>query len=94
MKALIEKEFYASEYLPPTHKEIVITKLLYVVFHENLYNEKIKPKFAKRYCELATDIVQAVQSYKNDVINCKFPTNEHSFSMDKLEFERLKKEIG
>lgn len=56
--------------------------------------EKIKPKFAKRYLELSGEIVKAVTSYKNDVISGKFPASEHSFSMDKLELERLKKEIA
>lgn len=56
--------------------------------------EKIKPKFAKRYLELASDIVKAVESYKNDVVSGKFPSQENSFSMDKSEFERLKKEIA
>jgi 3-methyl-2-oxobutanoate hydroxymethyltransferase len=56
--------------------------------------EKIKPKFAKRYLELSTDIVHAIESYKNDVISGKFPGAEHSFSIDKTELERLKKEIG
>ncbi|TLX85362.1 MAG: 3-methyl-2-oxobutanoate hydroxymethyltransferase [Thaumarchaeota archaeon] len=55
--------------------------------------EKIKPKFAKRYLELSSDIVKAIESYKNDVISGKFPGNEHSFTMDKSELERLKKEI-
>ena len=55
--------------------------------------EKIKPKFAKRYLELSSDIVKAVESYKNDVVSGKFPGIEHSFSMDKTELERLKKEI-
>jgi len=65
-----------------------------LVFHDvvGLY-EKIKPKFAKRYLELSSEIVKAVESYKNDVVSGKFPTNEHSFSMDKSELERLKKEI-
>jgi 3-methyl-2-oxobutanoate hydroxymethyltransferase len=65
-----------------------------LVFHDvvGLY-EKIKPKFAKRYLELSCEIVKAVESYKNDVVSGKFPTNEHSFSMDKSELERLKKEI-
>jgi len=65
-----------------------------LVFHDvlGLY-EKIKPKFAKRYLELSGEIVKAVESYKNDVISGKFPTNEHSFSMDKSELERLKKEV-
>ena len=56
--------------------------------------EKIKPKFAKRYRELAGEIVKAVESYKNDVTSGKFPSQEHSFSMDKTELERLKKEIA
>jgi 3-methyl-2-oxobutanoate hydroxymethyltransferase len=56
--------------------------------------EKIKPKFAKRYLDLASDIVKAVESYKSDVTYGRFPSQEHSFSMDKSEFERLKKEIA
>ena len=55
--------------------------------------EKIKPKFAKRYLELSSDIVEAIESYKNDVVSGKFPSTEHSFSMDKSELERLKKEF-
>ena len=56
--------------------------------------EKIKPKFVRRYRELGVEIVKAVESYKSDVISGKFPSQEHSFSMDKTEFERLKKEIA
>ncbi len=56
--------------------------------------EKIKPKFAKRYLDLAGDIVKAVTSYKNDVVSGKFPSQENSFSMDKAELERLRKEIA
>ncbi len=56
--------------------------------------EKIKPKFAKRYLELSSEIVKAVESYKGDVVSGKFPGPEHSFSMDKLELEKLEKEIG
>lgn len=55
--------------------------------------EKIKPKFAKRYLELSSDIVKAVESYKNDVVTGRFPAKEHSFSMDKSEFDRLSKEL-
>lgn len=56
--------------------------------------EKLKPKFAKRYLELAGDIVKAVASYKGDVVSGKFPSQEHSFSIDKAELERLRKEIA
>ncbi|HEV2192658.1 MAG TPA: 3-methyl-2-oxobutanoate hydroxymethyltransferase [Nitrosopumilaceae archaeon] len=66
-----------------------------LVIHDvlGLY-EKIKPKFAKRYLELSGEIVKAVTSYKNDVMSGKFPSSEHSFSMDKSELARLKKEIA
>jgi len=56
--------------------------------------EKIKPKFAKRYLELAGEIVKAITSYRNDVVSGKFPSQEHSFSIEKSELERLKKEIA
>src|SRR5579872_4683202 len=56
--------------------------------------EKIKPKFAKRYLELSSDVIRAIQSYKNDVTSGKFPGAEHSFLMEKSELERLKREIG
>jgi len=66
-----------------------------LVYHDvvGLY-DKLKPKFVKRYLELSQQIVKAVESYKNDVISGKFPAKEHSFSMDKSELERLKKEIA
>ncbi|MGI0061294.1 MAG: 3-methyl-2-oxobutanoate hydroxymethyltransferase [Nitrosotalea sp.] len=56
--------------------------------------EKIKPKFAKRYLELSSEIVKAIELYKNDVTSGKFPGIEHSFSMDTSELEKLEKEIG
>jgi len=66
-----------------------------LVYHDvvGLY-DKIKPKFVKRYLELSQQIVKAVEAYKNDVVSGKFPAKEHSFSMDKSELERLKKEIA
>jgi len=65
-----------------------------LVFHDvlGLY-EKIKLKFAKRFLELFGEIVMAVMSYRVEVVSGKFPASLHSFSMDKSEFERLKKEI-
>ena len=66
-----------------------------LVYHDvvGLY-DKLKPKFVKRYLELSQQIVKAVEAYKNDVVSGKFPSKEHSFSMDKSELERLKKEIA
>jgi len=66
-----------------------------LVYHDvvGLY-DKLKPKFVKRYLELSQQIVKAIEAYKNDVVSGKFPAKEHSFSMDKAELERLKKEIA
>jgi len=56
--------------------------------------EKIKPKFAKRYLNLSEDIRNAINSYVKDVKEEKFPQEEHTFSMEKEELEKLEKEIG
>ena len=56
--------------------------------------EKIKPKFAKRYLNLSEDIRNAINSYVKDVKAEKFPEEEHTFSMEKEELEKLEKEIG
>ena len=56
--------------------------------------EKIKPKFAKRYLNLSEEIRNAINSYIKDVKEEKFPGQEHTFSMEKEELEKLEKEIG
>ena len=56
--------------------------------------EKIKPKFAKRYLNLSEEIRNAINSYVKDVKEEKFPGQEHTFSMEKEELEKLEKEIG
>ncbi len=38
-----------------------------------------KPKFVKRYAELAEEIKGAVSKFKQDVLNERFPDKEHSF---------------
>ena len=55
--------------------------------------EKLKPKFVKQYLSLSDDIVKAVSNYKIDVETGKFPAEENWFSMEKGEYEKLKKEI-
>ncbi len=56
--------------------------------------EKIKPKFAKRYLNLSEEIRNAINSNVKDVKEEKFPGQEHTFSMEKEELEKLEKEIG
>ncbi len=58
-----------------------------------MYN-KIKPKFAKRYMNLAEDIEKSLADYKKDVESSVFPAKEHWFSMKEEELEKLREEIG
>ena len=64
-----------------------------LVIHDMLgMFEKIKPKFAKRYLNLSEEIRNAVSSYVKDVKEEQFPEEEHTFSMEKDELEKLEKE--
>lgn len=65
-----------------------------VVIHDilGLY-EKFKPRFVKRYAELANEIKSAIKSYIDDVVNSKFPGEEHTFHMDKEEYRKLLEEL-
>lgn len=56
--------------------------------------DKIKPKFAKRYMNLAKDIEKSLGDYKKDVESGMFPAKEHWFSMNEEELEKLREEIG
>jgi 3-methyl-2-oxobutanoate hydroxymethyltransferase len=51
--------------------------------------ERFKPKFVKRYVNLSQLIRKAVEQYKNEVIEGRFPTQEHSFSIKQEELEKL-----
>jgi len=65
-----------------------------LVIHDMLgMYDKLKPKFVKRYLSLSEDITKAVKAYRKDVELGKFPSKENWFSMDKSEFEKLRKEI-
>ena len=53
------------------------------VFHDLLgLIEDFSPKHAKKYTNLATDIVQALKKYLDDVEKEKFPTENESFGID------------
>ena len=56
--------------------------------------DKIKPKFAKRYMNLSEDIVNALESYRDDVQSSTFPAEANSFSMDENELKKLREKIG
>ncbi len=51
--------------------------------------ERYTPKFVKKYVDLSSLILSAVQNFKNDVLQEKFPTSEHSFSIKEEELKKI-----
>jgi 3-methyl-2-oxobutanoate hydroxymethyltransferase len=51
--------------------------------------ERFTPKFVKKYINLSALITQAIEEYKNEVIQEKFPAKEHSFTIKEEELEKL-----
>lgn len=61
-----------------------------LVLHDLLgIYDRISPRFAKRYADLAPAVSSAVASYAADVKGGAFPADEHSFGMDAGEAEGL-----
>ncbi|MFH1855632.1 MAG: 3-methyl-2-oxobutanoate hydroxymethyltransferase [Candidatus Omnitrophota bacterium] len=52
--------------------------------------EDFKPKFAKRYANIASSMRDAFTAFKNEVKTSAFPALEHSFSMDEELIKKLK----
>jgi 3-methyl-2-oxobutanoate hydroxymethyltransferase len=51
--------------------------------------ERFTPKFVKKYINLSPLISKAIEEYKNEVIQEKFPTPEHSFTIKEEELKKL-----
>lgn len=51
--------------------------------------ERFKPKFVKQYINLSPMILEAVQNFKKEIEEERFPTSEHSFTIKKEELEKL-----
>ncbi|MBI3311909.1 MAG: 3-methyl-2-oxobutanoate hydroxymethyltransferase, partial [Candidatus Omnitrophica bacterium] len=56
--------------------------------------EPFKPKFVKRYADLAGAIRQATATYLQDVRTGAFPGKEQTFSMAPDEAAKLRQELG
>jgi 3-methyl-2-oxobutanoate hydroxymethyltransferase len=52
--------------------------------------ERFTPKFVKKYVNLSPLISQAIEEYKKEVLEGKFPTPEHSFSIKEEELKKIK----
>jgi len=51
--------------------------------------DRYTPKFVKRYANLSPLILKAVEEYRDDVIQGKFPAKEHCFSIKDEELKKL-----
>jgi 3-methyl-2-oxobutanoate hydroxymethyltransferase len=51
--------------------------------------ERFTPKFVKKYINLAPLISEAIEDYKKEVIEGKFPTKNHSFTIKEEELKKL-----
>ena len=51
--------------------------------------ERFKPKFVKQYINLIPQIQKALEEYKREVIEGKFPAQEHSFGIKEEELKKL-----
>lgn len=51
--------------------------------------ERFKPKFVKQYINLSAQIGKAIADYKKEVIEGKFPSREHSFTIKEEELQKL-----
>lgn len=61
-----------------------------LVYHDVLgLFDQFVPKFVKQYANLRTPILEVLQNYCDEVRNAKFPTIEHSFTMNEAELKRL-----
>src|SRR3977135_3800758 len=66
-----------------------------LVLHDvlGLYGE-FKPKFAKRYGEIGTAVVDALRAFDSDVREGRFPDAEHSFTMKDSELAALRQNVA
>ncbi len=54
------------------------------------YYDRFKPKFVKRYANLAETAVQAMSKYAREVRNGDFPTPEYTYSIEEAEVKKFK----
>lgn len=56
--------------------------------------EAFKPKFVKRYANLAVEMKKAFEAYRTDIKSRAFPGPEHVYNMLPGELEKLQKQAG
>ncbi len=65
-----------------------------LVFHDIVGLSESSPPFAKRYVDLASQILEAIRRYKDEVENGVFPEEERYWHMKEGELDRLLRLLG
>jgi 3-methyl-2-oxobutanoate hydroxymethyltransferase len=66
-----------------------------LVFHDLLgIREGVGARFVKRYADLLDEMVAGVQAYADDVRERRYPTNDHTYSIDPAELAALRERLG
>ncbi len=61
-----------------------------LVIHDVLgFYDQFKPKFAKQYANLRQVMIDAIASYKEEVISGAFPSKDHVYQVNDQEWEKL-----
>jgi 3-methyl-2-oxobutanoate hydroxymethyltransferase len=56
--------------------------------------DRFTPKFVKQYAKVSDTIAKAIEEYKTEVTERKFPDEKHSFSMSPDELEKMKASLA
>jgi 3-methyl-2-oxobutanoate hydroxymethyltransferase len=52
--------------------------------------EDFKPKFAKRYIDLGSQILKTFEAYRDDILAGRFPAEENTYPIDPKELAALR----
>jgi 3-methyl-2-oxobutanoate hydroxymethyltransferase len=65
-----------------------------LVYHDvlGLY-DRVQPRFVKEYAQLQQPIIAAFTTFREDIVNRRFPAAEHSFSMSAEELNTFQQSL-
>ena len=65
-----------------------------LVFHDVVgLQDSLEPRFVKRYASLLEEAQRALEAYRRDVADRRFPGPEHSYSIPDEEWARLRRDL-
>jgi 3-methyl-2-oxobutanoate hydroxymethyltransferase len=65
-----------------------------LVYHDMLgLFDRFRPKFVKQYANVSETVVSALSTFREEVVNGRFPAEEHSYPMKAEEVEAFRQAI-